>query len=353
MTASMATSLPVPEGTTAAAPVVVVGGGPIGVRFVRELRRRAPTQPVVLYDSEPFAPYNRVQLTAFLAGEISVEQLVDSDSLAGGPTELRLHCGVVDIDAASKKVIDARGRETTYSTLVLATGSRPRVPDIPGIGQRNVFVFRTLFDAQRLQARMASSRRIVVIGGGLLGLESARAMQRMGDRVIVVDHNPRLMMNQLDDGAAERLQQHIADLGIEVLLNEPVARLHGEGKVTGVRLRSGALLPCDTVLLAAGIVPSTELAVLAGLRIRRGVQVDDHMRSSDPSIYAIGECSEHRDRTYGVVAPGLEQAAVAAHAISGGPVTNYIGSVVASRLKVLDLPVFSVGRVTERDRLER
>ncbi len=353
MTAQMAAPLPVPEDATAAAPVVVIGGGPVGVRFVQELRRRAPAQPVVLYDNEPFAPYNRVQLTAFLAGEISVEQLATGDSLAGGPTELRLHCGVVDINAANKKVIDARGRETTYSTLVLATGSRPRVPDIPGIGQRNVFVFRTLSDALRLQARMASSRRIVVIGGGLLGLESARAMQRMGDGVIVVDHNPRLMMNQLDDSAAERLQQHIAGLGIEVLLNEPVARLHGEGKVTGVRLRSGTVLSCDTVLVAAGIVPLTELAVLAGLRMRRGVQVDDHMRSSDPSIYAIGECSEHRDRTYGVVAPGFEQAAVAAHAISGGPAADYTGSVVASRLKVLDLPVFSVGRVTERDRLER
>lgn len=333
---------------------MVVGSGPVGVRFVQELHRRDPSQRVVLYNSEHWAPYNRVKLTAFLAGDIDAGALANDPALAPEFVELRPHCSVIDIHADRREVIDATGRVQPYSRLVLATGSRARIPDIPGIGQQNVFGLRSLSDVHRLQARQARSRDTLVLGGGLLGLEAARALHRMGTRVTLVDHNPRLLMNQLDDRVSRRLLQHVEKLGINVVLGDPVSRFHGEGRVTAASLRSGIRLACDTVVVAAGIRAVTELAVLAGVAIGRGIRVDDRMRSSNPDILAIGECAEHRERTYGLVAPGFEQAAVAAHEVAGADDrAAYTGSLDVSRLKVLDLPVFSIGRVTERDRLER
>src|SRR5262245_59109363 len=337
---------------TQPAPVVIVGAGPVGIRTAQELARRRPELPIVIYGDEPSEPYNRVRLSAFLVGELDWHALTRDLVLPPDANiETRYGCAIRMIDRVNRCVRDSTGSAQPYSTLVLATGSRPYVPDLPGVKLPGVYTFRDVRDAHRLLARRVRSRRTVVLGGGLLGLEAARAMQRFNTAVCVVEHYTRLMMRQLDAGAAEDLLAHVRSLGIEVILGEGIRRIVGETAVMGVQLRSDRLLPCDTVLIATGIQPQIELARAAGIHVGRGIRVDDRMLTSDPHIHAVGECAEHRKRVYGFVAPGLEQAAVAAHSIAGGQ-ANYRGSLVAARLKVLDLPVFSMGPVTEEGRLD-
>jgi nitrite reductase (NADH) large subunit len=332
--------------------VVIVGSGPVGVRVAQDLQRRAAAQPVVLYGAEQREPYNRVRLSSFLAGEVNWQALTRDLALpAGGVLEKRLGCAVTSIDRKAKTVWDAAGRMQPYSRLVLATGSMPYVPQIEGIGLGGVHTFRDFDDAQRLFARRVRSRCAVVLGGGLLGLEAARAMRRFNTEVVVVEQEPRLMPQQLDDEAAALLRAHVERLGIRAITGDGVRRLFGRLRVEAAHLRSGRWIECDTVVVSAGIRPSVELALRAGLAVGRGIRVNDRMQTADPEIFAVGECAEHRDVVYGLVAPGLEQAAVAASVIAGGE-ARYLGSALATRLKVLDLPVFSIGRVKDGDKLD-
>ena len=324
-------------------PVVVVGTGPVGVRYVQGLHERDPSCPIVVYGREPWEPYNRVQLSSFLQG------LTDWPSLTQGlalPTaehiEVRLHREILDIDLARREIRDHTGHVQRFSTLVLALGSRARIPDVPGVGQANVFAFRDLSDAHALMARQVSSRHTVVLGGGLLGIEAARAMQRLNTQVTIVEQGPHLMGRQLDRRAAARLQERVESLGLSVISGQAVKRLRGQGSVSGVELRDGTVIACDTVLIAAGIVPNTTLALDAGIAVGRGIKVDDRMRTSHPDVLAIGECAEHRGEVHGLVAPGLEQAGVAIHTTLGGT-AHYEGTVSATRLKVAGVPVCSVG----------
>ena len=330
-------------------PIVIVGSGPVGVRVANELHRRAPSAPLVLYGAEAEEPYNRVRLSSLLAGEISWQIWTDDTTLPpDSALERRLGCAITAIDRETKTVRDASGYVQPYSQLVIATGSTPHVPNIPNVDLPGVYTFRDLRDVQQLFARRMRSRRTVVLGGGLLGLEAARAMRRFHTEVFVIEHAPRPMPRQLDDEAGHTLCEHLRRTGIRIMLGEGVRRIDGDCRVNGVELMGGAILECDTVVIATGIRPNIELARRAGLSVGRGIRVDDEMRTSDPSIFAVGECAEHRGIVYGLVAPGYEQAAVAASVLSGRGAT-YRGSMAATRLKVVGVPVFSIGRVSDDD----
>lgn len=330
-------------------PVVIVGNGPAGVRAARELLRRKPDVHVILYGDEPYLPYNRIKLSSFLAGKMDWEELMDPvRAPAGADYEERFGIEIRHIDPGARVVEEAGGRRQPYQCLILATGSRPHVPNIPGIDLPGVYTFRNLDDTQQLLARQARSHRTVVLGGGLLGMEAARGMQRGNTRVSLIEHADRLLGAQLDEAASALLQARLEALGIAVHIGNGVRGILGTQRVEGVQLLAGEELACDTVIVATGIRPRIELAREAGIAVGRGIRVDDCMQTSQPGVYAIGECAEHRERVYGLVAPGLEQAAVAASHIidrQGG----YRGSLVASRLKVVDCPVFSAGPMGARD----
>ncbi len=331
------------------APIVVAGAGPVGVRVTGELLRRCPDRDIVLYGEEDAEPYDRVQLSSLLMGDVTEERLFAGMRLPATP-RLTRHLGVriTAIDRERRLLRDSRGGEQGYGTLVLATGSSPHVPDVPGIAMPGVFRFRDWRDAQLLCARRLRSRRAVVLGGGLLGLEAARAMRRFHTEVAVIEHNPQLMARQLDALAGDALRRHVEALGIKVVLGDAVKRVCGTSEVEGVELRSGLTIGCDTIILATGIRSNIGLALQAGITVGRGIRVDDQLRTSDPFIHAIGECAEHRGVVHGLVGPGLEQAAVAAGVIAGADV-RYAGSIAATCLKVAGLPVFSVGCLAEND----
>lgn len=341
--------LPAPQAALTMAPVVVVGAGPSGIRTVNELLRHDPLHPIVLYGDEPWEPYQRVQLTALMLGEIGLHGIDNKPVLPHTHFVVqRHHCRVLSIDREHRYVRDAADRFQPYSRLILATGSRPHVPSIPGIDRAGVYTFRSLDDVQRLLARRARSRRLVVLGGGLLGLEAARALRRTNTEVWLVHHSSRLMNRQLDDEASARLAAHVRVLGIHLVLDNSVREVLGDERIGAVRLRDGKTIECDTLVLATGIQPNIELGFAAGLSVGLGIRVDDYLRTSDPDIYAVGECAEHRGRVYGLVAPGLEQAAIAAHNVLGGE-ARYTGSQAAAQLKVLGLPVFSAGCVGDEE----
>ncbi len=331
------------------APIVVVGTGPVGIRVVQALLRREPDAAVVIYGDEPWEPYNRVRLSLLLSGEIKEENISNKPVIPATARVVQHHnCAVLAIDRNERRIIDVAGRHQSYSTLILATGSRPHIPDIPGTHLAGVFTFRNMTDAQQLQARRIRSRRVVVIGGGLLGLEAARAMRRQHTDVVVIEHTSHLMNRQLDGESSELLREHIMGLGVHVLLKESVKEIVGGYQVKGVHLRSGKVIECDTVIISTGIKPNIDLARDAQLSVGRGVRVNDFMQTTDPCIYAVGECAEHRDHVYGLVAPGIEQAEVAAHCILGGQ-SRYNGSIAATKLKVVNMSIFSMGMVNKED----
>ncbi len=329
------------------APLIIAGSGPAGVRAAAEITRLLPQVPCLLYGAEPCEPYDRSRLSAFLAGELSREALVgDIERTVAPSLGRRYGCAVRSIERGSHCITDADGRVQPYSKLILATGARLHYPSLPGMHLEGVHPFRDLADAQRLIARRARSRRTVVLGGGLPGIEVARAMRRHRTQVTLIEHAPRLMPRQLDSHAAALLQRRLEEEGIHVVLGDGVRRLFGDTRVAGLRLMNGDDVFCDTVVLATGSRPRTELALQAGLSVGNGIRVDDQLRTTDPDIFAIGECAEHRGTVYGMAGPALEQAATVA-AVIAGEKAIYTGSGAGMSAVLCGLPVFSVGRVSE------
>ena len=327
--------------------IIIVGSGPVGVRFANELLQSIPCAKVTLFGNEPHAPYNRVQLSNVLAGETARNgiDLLLPDPLKHPAFSFQI-CAIVSIDRHRKCIIDALGNRHDYHTLVLATGSRPFVPSIPGIQQPGVYTFRNLKDTDSLYARISSSKHIVVVGGGLLGLEAARALQRFNTSVTIIHQGPRLMNRQLDDESANQLLSSVTRLGIRVIVDSGVRVVHGDNRVNAVTTRNREKIICDTVLFCTGVTANSELARHAKLKVGRGIIVDNQLRSSDPDIYAIGECCEHNGLTYGLVSPGLEQAAILANVLGHGD-ASYTGSQQVAQLKVLGERVISIGEVAD------
>jgi nitrite reductase (NADH) large subunit len=327
-------------------PIVIIGSGPVGVRAAQLLLEHDPHCEIVLYGNEPWEPYNRVRLSAFLQGELKWNDLLAGQQLPNTPNLLRhYNCRITRIDPQAHTVTDEFGRTQSYRKLILATGSRPHVPAVPGVQLPGVFCFRNLSDIEKLLARRIGSRHTVVLGGGVLGIEAAHAMSRQHNAVTIIDHAPTLMNKNLDAPASEILRQHLEALNIRCMLGMGIKLILGERKVEQLLLLNHGVFDCDTLILATGIRPNLELAMEARISVNRGIRVDDNMQTSQVDVYAIGECAEHRGEIYGLLAPGYEQAAVAVHHLHGR-VAAYRGSVNATKLKVVGKAVFSMGAVS-------
>ncbi len=327
------------------APVVVIGGGPVGVRTAQELSRLG--RDCIVLNAERWLPYNRVKLSTLLAGDTQIGQVMQPLGFPGpGRVLLYSDQSVIDVDRPHHTVTVKSGRIFSYSKLVFCTGSRAHVPPIPGRDLAGVFTFRNADDVEKLIARALRSRRTVVIGGGLLGLEAARGMANRGIETLVVEHSAYLMPRQLDRSAGELLTECIERLGIEVRAGASVASIDGDDRVAGITLQDGTRLACDTVIVCTGVRGNIELAREIDLPVGQGIKVDARMCTSDPDIYAAGECSEFEGNVYGLIGPGFEQAVIAAHNIAGKPQT-YAGSIPATKLKVVGIDVFSMGDVDQ------
>jgi len=325
--------------------LVIVGNGMAAARLVDELvKTTLGRYAIAVIGDEPRLAYNRVLLSSVLAGETASHdiELRPAGWWRDRGVTLKYGCVATEIDVGRREVKIEGDESIEFSRLVLATGSTPLRLNVPGADLAGVHTFRDTRDVDLLLALAARKRPVVVIGGGLLGLEAAYGLVKAGTPVTLLHLMDRLMERQLDAPAAALLKSLVERKGIEVLLNANTARIHGASRVEGVELVDGRRIEAGAVIFAAGIRPNVALAKDAGIAVNRGVAVDDHLQTSAPDIFALGECAEHRGICYGLVEPAYDQARVLAQHLAGKPAA-YQGSVVATNLKVSGVSVFSAG----------
>jgi nitrite reductase (NADH) large subunit len=326
-------------------PLVIIGNGMAAARLVDELAKCALGRyAIAVIGDEPRLAYNRVLLSSVLAGEATSEEIELRSASWWRDRGVTLKYGsmAAAIDMEAREVEVANGKRVPFSKLVIATGSSALRLPVPGADLAGVHTFRDSRDVDLLLELAANKKRVVVVGGGLLGLEAAYGLAKAGAPVTLIHLMDRLMERQLDASAAELLKSLVERKGIKVLLNANTARLHGETCIEGVELADGRRIDADAVIFAAGIRPNIGLAKDAGSAVNRGIVVDDHLQTGVPDIFALGECAEHRGVCYGLVEPAYEQARVLARHLRGGA-ASYSGSVVATNLKVSGVSVFSAG----------
>ncbi len=348
--------------------LVVIGNGMAGARVVDEILQRAPDRfDIVMFGAEPYGNYNRIALSNILNQTQKPEDIFINPLSWYAQNKVRLHQGVkaFRLDRQAKKVIgkklpsqepayvDQDGSKLaaeeiveSYDYVIIATGSRPAVPPVEGLGGEGVFVFRTIDDCDHIAEYARHCRKAVVLGGGLLGLEAARGLLTHKLDVTVIEAAAQLMPYQLDRESGEILRHTLEAMGMRVLTGAQAARVErtGEGKVKSVVFSNQLALDADMVVVSTGIRPITEIASRSGLAVDKGIIVDDQMRTDDPSIFALGECIEHRGRLYGLVEPIWEQSRVLADVITGtSPQAVYQGTRTGTKLKVMGVELLSLG----------
>ena len=336
--------------------LVLVGNGLAGMRCLEDLLDMAPERyEVTVIGEEPWGNYNRIMLSPVLSGDKTIDDIMLHPHAWYAEKGIRFIAGdaAVKIDRPRKQVYTEKGVVVDYDRLILATGSKPFVPPIPGSELKGVISFRDIYHVNTMLDYCKSKQNAVVIGGGLLGLEAAYGLKQRGMNVTVLHLMDRIMERQLDSRASSLLRQSIEAKGINIMTQANTEQLIGEdGHVTHIKLKDGTVLDADLVVFAVGIRPNMALAQSAGLRCNRGVMVNDTMQTFDPSIYAVGECIEHRNQTFGLVEPLWGQAFIcASHLAEHGSLT-FKAPTVPTQLKVSGCDVFSAGNFEPQDDYE-
>ena len=326
--------------------VVVIGNGMVGYKFCEKLLAKSTAFSLVVFGEEPRVAYDRVHLSEYFGGK-TADDLLMAPKQWYHDHNITLHLGdpVQEIDRASQTVHSRGGLVQPYDYLVLATGSSAFVPDIPGVEKAGVMVYRTIEDLEEIKAAAATARHGAVLGGGLLGLEAAKALLDLGvAETHVVEFAPRLMPRQIDAAGSQMLQTKLEALGLRIHLNKATSRIAGEGRIDALHFGDGSVLEVDMLVISAGIRPRDELARLAGLEVglRGGIVVNDELRTSDPRIFAIGECALHGGMIYGLVAPGYDMAEVVASQLTQGA-RAFSSYDMSSKLKLIGVDVASFG----------
>ncbi|OZI50677.1 NAD(P)/FAD-dependent oxidoreductase [Bordetella genomosp. 4] len=328
--------------------LVVVGNGMAGMRTVEELLQLAPDlYDITVFGAEPHGNYNRILLSPVLAGEKSVGDIMLNTREWYAEYGITLHAGdpVVQIDRSRRLVHAQSGLQVRYDRLLIATGSRPFIPPVPGSDLDGVIGFRDIQDVETMLEASRQHHHAVVIGGGLLGLEAANGLLRQGMTVTVVHLHPSLMERQLDAPASALLQRALESSGLRFEMGAQTAELVGTERVTAVRFNDGREIAADLVVMATGVRPNVDLARDSGLHCERAIVVDDTLQTYDPCVYAVGECVEHRRSTFGLVAPIWEQARVCAAHLAGAGHRRYVQRATATKLKVTGVDLYSAGNI--------
>jgi nitrite reductase (NADH) large subunit len=326
--------------------IVVVGNGMVGHKLCEKLLKKSSHFNIVVFGEEPRTAYDRVHLSEFFSGKSADDlSLSGSSWYAENGIKLLLSDPIQRIDRHAKTVYSYKGQEQSYDYLVLATGSSAFVPNIPGVDKNGVFVYRTIEDLELIQSYSRKANRAAVIGGGLLGLEAAKALLDLGmQEAHVVEFAPRLMPRQIDNAGSMMLQSKLEELGVQIHLNKNTAAIDGNGKIEGLRFADGSFLSIDMLVISAGIKPRDELAKASGLDVgdRGGIVVNDKCQTNDEHIYAIGECALYNGMAYGLVAPGYEMAEVVASDLCGAG-KSFTGFDMSTKLKLIGVDVASFG----------
>ena len=336
--------------------LVLIGNGLAGMRCLEDLLDMAPDRyDVTVIGEEPWGNYNRIMLSPVLSGEKTIDDIMLHPHAWYRDKGIKFIADdpAIKIDRTRKVVHTEKGESVDYDRLIIATGSSPFIPPVQGVDLKGVISFRDIYDVNTMIKYCESKKNAVVIGGGLLGLEAAYGLKQRGMNVTVLHLMDRIMERQLDGRASRMLRHSIEQKGINIITEANTEALIGEeGHVSQVRLKDGTVLDADLVIFAVGIRPNIALAQSAGLRCNRGILVNDTMQTFDPSIYAVGECIEHRNQTFGLVEPLWGQAFICAtHLAEHGSLT-FKSPTVPTQLKVSGVDVFSAGNFEPKEDYE-
>jgi NAD(P)H-nitrite reductase large subunit len=330
--------------------LVLIGNGMAGAKLLEELMISCPDQyDISVFGDEPYGNYNRIMLSPLLAGEKTLEQIMIFDRQWYKDHRIALHAGanklITKIDRIKKLVITTDGSSTPYDRLIIATGSKPFILPIPGTNLNGVMSFRDIADVENMIVAASSHKKAVVIGAGLLGLEAAMGLSGRGMDVTVIHNNDIPLNRQLDQEAGELLKQELSSRGLSFKMSAVTEKIIGDesGHVKKLVFKDGSEIETDLVIMAIGIRPNFELAKQAGVHCERGIMVSDTLQTYDPTIYALGECIQHRGDTFGMVAPLYDQARVLANQLSEHGVAIFKTLPTATKLKVTGINLFSVG----------
>ncbi|UJF33821.1 nitrite reductase large subunit NirB [Paenibacillus hexagrammi] len=335
--------------------LVLIGNGVAGMNTIEQIMKLDPDKyEITVIGKEPHPNYNRIQLSYLLEGSKTFDEMILNDYSWYERNGVTLCAGIAAerIDLASKFVHMSDGTTVSYDRLLIATGSKPFMLPIPGIDKEGIVGFRDVQDCERMKAAASTCRKAAVIGGGLLGLEAAKGLLKLGMEVTVVHLFSDLMERQLDTTASTMLRAELEGQGLRFLMNKKTVEISGDERVKSLRFEDGTELETDFLVMAAGIVPDTALARECGLETARGIIVNDYMQTSDTHVYAVGECNQHRGVSYGLVAPLFEQGSVLAKHLCGVPTEPYQGSVVSTKLKISGVDVFSAGEFQDAPGLD-
>lgn len=335
--------------------LVVIGNGMAGNACVEEILKLDPHRyEITIFGKERHPNYNRVLLSYVLTGEMTLKDITLNDLNWYKDRGITLYsgCKVTHINRGNRTVVSGDGRETPYDKLVFATGSMPVAPPIPGIDKEGVVTLRDIDDCDKIREASRESNKAVVIGGGLLGLEAANGLKSLGMDVTVIHLMDRLMERQLDKTASMLLKDAFEGHGIKVLLEKETVEILGNGRVEGVGLKDGGIIDADIVILSIGIRPNIELARSSGIYCEKGIVVSDTLQTYDPSVYAAGECVQHRGKTFGLIAPVFEQARVLANHLAGDSRLTFKDQPVSAKLKIPWIDIYSAGNVSSDNETE-
>jgi ferredoxin-nitrate reductase len=324
--------------------IVLIGAGAGAYGFVKSYRALNPDDEITIFSKENSPFYNRVMLPDYISGEQRWEQLVKMKDEEEPAYNIRLlrAVSVENIDRVNKQVTDSRGIRTDYDILLIATGSRAsvpkNVPKLPGI-----FTMRSRLDADNFKKHIPQNAHIVIVGGGLLGLEMAASLREMSIKVTIIQRTSAFLNRQLDALGSQLLHEEMVDQGCDIYYDDEVQLYYGRSKLTGISLKSGRKINCDAMILAIGTTPNLELARDCGLDCRRGVVVNERMQTSDPNIYAIGEIAEFNGTLYGITAAAEQQAEVVSGYLNGDIASYYKGSLFMNIIKIHGFDLCSIG----------
>ena len=329
---------------------LIIGNGVAGTEAALNIRKLDESGEIKVIAQSENHFYYRPRLIEYLSGDIDFKILLKygEEFYQDKGINVRLGLKITDIDSENKLVRCEYGEEFTYDKLLIATGARSFIPTIKGIVKAGIFKFRGVSDCDEILSYSEAHKEVVIIGAGLLGIEAANALMKQGKDVTIVEYCDRLLPNQMDKEGADILKEKLEEKGIKFILGDCVDEIHGRAFVDGITLRSGKTLPCKVVVLSTGIRPRLELPEKMGLKVNRGIIVDDRMQTSLEDVYAAGDVAEHSGICYGLWIPSMEQGKIAG-ANMAGTETCYKGSSVETRLKVTGISVFSAGIIDAED----
>jgi nitrite reductase (NADH) large subunit len=320
------------------------------MKTVEEILAISPDKyAITVFGAEPYGNYNRIMLSPVLSGEKSIDDIMINDRQWYSDNHITLHAGpdktVIEIDRYNKIVKTQDGTEAIYDRLLISTGSNPIILPIPGHDLEGVITFRDIHDVNRMCNDSQYKKNAVILGGGLLGLEAANGLLSRGMHVTVVNNHPILLNRQLDSSAGHLLQRELEKRGVTFRIPAHTKTLvdDGAGQIKAVNFDDGSEIPCDLLIMAVGVRPNIDLAKNSDIYNEKGIVVSDSLQTSDPCIYAVGECIQYKGETFGLVAPLFEQAKVCANHLCGSGTARYKSLPIATKLKVTGIDLFSLG----------